>query len=370
MSETELVVIEQSTALEVFSAGGTDAIVQKIREKVMNVVSDVSTAKGRSEIASRAQKVRSSKVYIDNARKDLKKDLKTQVDAIDGEGKVAREALEKLVIEVMEPLQAWRDAEAKRVKELGERLDKFTYTFELFQHQDIGGLENYLAWANSVEIDDSWQELKGKAVEAKPIFIEKLTARLNDLKAKEADRLKLIQLQKEADERKQKEREEKIAADAKAEAEAKTKAIEAKAKADAEKAEREKQEAIKREEAAKQAAIDAKKKAEADKIQAAKDAEARAKAASDKAEADKKQAAINAELAKEVAIEKERQRVADEQAAAEKAAAKKAANTAHQKKINRAALADFEKNGIDEATAKKVIEAIARKKISYITINY
>lgn len=370
MSNEELIVLKDVTSLEVFSPGGTDKLIQIIRKKVMNIVPDVSTAKGRSEIASRAQKIRSSKVVVENARKAVKKDAKDIVDAIDAEGKIAREALDKMIIEVMEPLQTWRDNEAGRIVDLKERLNKFTYTFELFLHQDIQSIKGYIRWANEEEIDDSWQEFKEQAAAAKPIFIEALTTQLNKMIKEAEAEAELERLQKAEAERKQKEREEKIALDAAAAAEAETKAIAAKAKADAKKAEEdaaqaaaeaevarlsaeaEKQAVIKRAEKDKSAAIEHEKQQKSEYVK-------REEEARKQAEADKK-----------AAIEAERKKVADIKEAEEKAAAKKAANKKHRKAVNEAALKSFIDIGIGEETAKKVINAIHGNKINHITINY
>jgi len=319
----ELTVLENLNAVEVFVAGGTDSILQAIREEVMNEVPDVSTAKGRKEIASRAAKVGKSKVFIIKQADNLKEKLKAQLKPITLETTKVENVLSALRKEVREPLTIWEDAEKQRIITLKERLTAFDFSVDLFIGWTTDQVQFHFDTVEITPLDDTWQEFKGDAEIAKPVFIEKLTSYLNELKAKEADRLKLIKFEKENAERKQKEREEKLVADAKAEAEAETAA------------------AIEREAAAK-------KKAAEDAI-----------VAEAKADWDKKEA-----------IEAERKRIADEQQAIEKAAAKKSANRAHQKKINVAALADFVKIGIDDATAKKIIEAIARKKISNITINY
>ena len=49
---------------------------------------------------------------------------------------------------------------------------------------------------------------------------------------------------------------------------------------------------------------------------------------------------------------------------------RKAANKNHQRRINREVLEDLVINAIDEATAKCLIEMIAKNQISHLTINY
>jgi len=391
----ELLVLQdvQEMAVKIFAPNGTDKIVQAIREKVMNVVSDTSTAKGRSEIASRAQKVRKSKVVIENAKKDLTRDLKAQTKAIDAEGKIAKDALDKIIEEVMEPLQAWRDAEAERVVKLKERLNNLSIPIELTQYSATSAeIKASIDKIISVKIDDTWQELKDQAISLKEESYNKLLDLFADADSREKQQAELERLKKEEAERKQKEREEQIAKDAAAKAEA------ARVKAEADK-----KAAIAREEATKkQAAIDA-EAAEAREKQGIEGAKNRLKAAQAKAaedqkkaeakvEADKKQALIDAEEQRQfdlfnaeedkkaalkkaeddanAAIEAERLRVANEQAATDKKAAKKAANTKHQGTINNAALKDLIKLGIEEEKAKEIIRAIARNLIANITINY
>lgn len=65
MSEvTDLVVIERANALTVFkSADQIEEILAKVEREVMSFVPDVTTAKGRKEIASLAYRVSQTKSY-------------------------------------------------------------------------------------------------------------------------------------------------------------------------------------------------------------------------------------------------------------------------------------------------------------------
>lgn len=337
----ELAVLENLNAVEVFVAGGTDKLLQAIRDEVINDIPDTTTVKGRTEIASRAYKVAKSSVAIDKLGKELADKLNAQLKPINTERKKSKDTLAALKNEVREPLTIWEDAEKERVEKLKARLAILDFSIDVFESLSIESVKATLDSAKITPIDDTWQEFKGDAEIAKPIFIERLTDHLNELKVKESDRLKLVQLQKEEAERKQKEREAQIAKDAAAEAEARAAAAIAR-----------------EEEAKKQAARD---------VEAAK---ARENQAAIKAEYDKKQAVINAGIAKDIAIEKERKRITDEQEAIEKAAEKKAANKEHRKIINLSAMEGFNKKGIDEEMAKKIITAIAKGQIPFITINY
>jgi hypothetical protein len=99
------------------------------------------------------------------------------------------------------------------------------------------------------------------------------------------------------------------------------------------------------------------------------------------AEQDKIDALVKAEreasAREQAAIEQERQRQERERAAAEAeqqrvdaVAAKKAAGVAHQKRVNNDIAARLVAHGIDEASAKLVITAAARKELGALVINY
>lgn len=330
----ELAVLENVNAVEVFVAGGTDKILQAIRDEVINDIPDTTTAKGRAEIASRAHKVAKSKVAIDKLGKELADKLNAQLKPINAERKKSKDTLEALKNEVREPLTIWEDAEKQRIITLKERLTDFDFSIDLFVGWTIDQVQFHFDTVAMTPIDETWQEFKSDAEIAKPIFIEKLTAYLAELVEKKKQEDELRKLQEEKAERERLEREEAIRKEATAKAEQEAKA------------------AIKKAEQDKQDLID---KAARDKAQFAEQ---------------KKQAEINAKIAQEKAIEAERQRVLKEQEEEEKKAAKKAANVAHQKRINRAAMAEFVKLGLTEDQCKIVITAIAKHQIPSISINY
>jgi hypothetical protein len=137
---------------------------------------------------------------------------------------------------------------------------------------------------------------------------------------------------------------------------------------------REKAIAIKEAEMAKQEEERKEKEEAEEKV---KQAEKEKKEAIEKAEREKQQAIEAEQLkAKEEAERVEAERIRKEREEKERAEAerikaeRKASNVAHQRKFNRESLEAFGKNGVDEDTAKKVIELIAKGLIDHITINY
>lgn len=117
MSEvTDLVVIEKSRAMTVFTNNEQlDPIIEKIEKEARSLVPDVSTKKGRDAIASMAHKVARSKMYIDNAGKDLVAELKALPKQIDESRRIVRERLDALKDEVRRPLTEW-EADQERIK--------------------------------------------------------------------------------------------------------------------------------------------------------------------------------------------------------------------------------------------------------------
>ncbi|WP_161622936.1 hypothetical protein [Enterobacter roggenkampii] len=132
----------------------------------------------------------------------------------------------------------------------------------------------------------------------------------------------------------------------------------------AEQAQREHEERIKRE-AAEQARRDAEAKHKAE-IEAAARREAEEKARAEAAEREKA-AAVEAERLK--ARQAEEKRLAEEKRIADEAASR-AANIAHQKRINNEAKEDFVKGGIPEEFARKAVELLARRQVRNSSINY
>lgn len=87
MSESSLIPVESVNGIELFTgAGKLDELLAKIRQETATIVPDVSTDKGRKEIASIAYKVARSKTVIDDAGKTLVGEWKTKSAAVRAEG--------------------------------------------------------------------------------------------------------------------------------------------------------------------------------------------------------------------------------------------------------------------------------------------
>ena len=70
-TQAQLVVIEPTTAVALFTEGqGVAELLADIRQKATSLVPDITTAKGRKEIASIAHAVARTKTYLDGLGKE------------------------------------------------------------------------------------------------------------------------------------------------------------------------------------------------------------------------------------------------------------------------------------------------------------
>lgn len=129
-----------TNAVELFSGPKLDELLAQIRAETATIVPDLTTKKGRDEIASTAYKVARSKAAIDEAGKELVSEWKAKSAGVDAARKKARDYLDALRDEVRKPLDDWQaeqerierekidaerraaaEAEAKRIAEIEER---------------------------------------------------------------------------------------------------------------------------------------------------------------------------------------------------------------------------------------------------------
>ena len=310
----ELVVIEQATALDLFTAPEkVNQMLERIKslaeEERKELDSDLSVVKNRKAFASLAYKVTQTKTAIDKAGKLVVDDLKELPKKVDAARKLFRDELDSLSDGIRKPLTEWEAQE--KAREEAEALKK------------------------QIEIDHE------EALQMNELF---------DLRKAEEERKRIA---REEEMKRQAAEQARLEAERKAQQEIEASAKrEREAKEAAERAEREKQEAIQR---AEQAAKEAKEKAERD-----------AEEAQERAEREK-QLAIEAERKK--AQEAEQARLAEEERKRQEEA-KRQADKEHQKAINNQAMQDLIDAGIPEECAKNCIIAIAKNLVSNVKIHY
>lgn len=310
----ELVVIEQATALDLFTAPEkVNQMLEHIKslaeEERKELDSDLSVVKNRKAFASLAYKVAQTKTYIDKEGKAVVDKLKELPKKVDASRKIFRDELDALSTDIRKPLTEWEAQE--KAREEAEALKK----------QIEADHEEALQMNELFDLRKAEEE-------------RKRIAREEEMKRQAAEKARL-EAEREA--------QQEIEAAAKREREAKEAA---------ERAEREKQEAIQR---AEQAAKEAKEKAERD-----------AKEAQERAEREK-QLAIERERKK--AQEAEQARLAEEERKRQEEA-KRQADKEHQKAINNQAMQDLIDAGIPEECAKNCIIAIAKNLVSNVKIHY
>ncbi|WP_272675857.1 hypothetical protein [Providencia sp. PROV021] len=317
----ELVVIEKSTALEVFkSSDSVEDIIRKVEQEVNSFIPDVSTAKGRKEIASLAYKVAQSKTYLDGLGKDLVAELKEIPKLIDANRRTVRERFDTLRDKVRQPLTEW-EAEQERIE----------------------AEKQMLAWhEEALEMNAAFDKELAERIESDHeialLMNEKFDRDLAETKA-EAERQRIAheeELKKQAAEQARLEAEQKAQQEIEAAAQREREAKEAQ-----ERAEREKQEAIQR-------------------------AEQEAKEAQERAEREK-QAAIEAERKKQADIEAAR--LAEEERKRQEDA-KRQEDKEHRRVFNQEALKALVSNGFDEKLATEFIKLVASNQIPHMTMNY
>ncbi|MEQ5184377.1 cell envelope biogenesis protein TolA [Providencia alcalifaciens] len=310
----ELVVIEQATALDLFTAPEkANQMLAHIKtlaeEEQKELDSDLSVAKNRKAFASLAYKVTQTKTAIDKAGKLVVDDLKELPKKVDAARKLFRDELDSLSNGIRKPLTEWEEQE--KAREEAEALKK------------------------QIEIDHE------EALQMNELF---------DLRKAEEERQRIA---REEEMKRQAAEQARIAAERKAQQEIEAAVQrEREAKEAAERAEREKQEAIQR---AEQAAKEAKEKAERD-----------AKEAQERTEREK-QAAIEAERKK--ALEAEQARLAEEERKRQEDA-KRQEDKEHRRKYNQETLQALVSNGFDEKSATEFIKLVASNQVPHMTMNY
>ena len=343
---TALVTLQPENALTLFTAGtGLESLLTDIRKQASSLVPDLTTAKGRKEIASVAYAVAQTKTYLDGIGKALTDEYKEIPKKIDATRKQIRDELDKLKDEVRAPLTAYEEAEANRVAALQQRLNRIAELGNQPANSPGATAEQLAAWLAELEgtvIDDSWQEKQTEAGVAKEAAIIKVKQALSARQEYEAQQAELERLRQEQAKRDQEERERQIAEDAR--------------KQEAERQLQERAESQRREQQAKEREEQARRDAEL--------AEQRRVEAEANAQRQAEEAAARA-------AEQERQRIAEQQKAEQEEAARRAADIEHRRTINASAVtAIMLAADVDPEQARLVVEAIARGKIPNVSISY
>lgn len=343
---TDLVPLSAINLPALFQGDGLDDLIEKIEKEVRGYVPDLSTDKGRKDVASLAYKVARSKTALDDAGKDLVSDIKQRAQAIDKHRKLIRDRLDALKDEVRRPLTEWEDAEKSRVQAHRDRIAEMNEAAA--RTHDASGValtasdyREVISRLEAVAMGEQWEEFAAEAARVRDGAIAVARRRLNEREQHEAEQAELARLRREQEDRAKREREEAIARDA------------------ADRALATEREAVRKRETEAETARDAER-------QAAKQRETELQLAAERAERARLQAIEDARATterKEREAEDARRRDAEDQA-------RRDADVEHRRRFNGEALAAMTAGGIDEHAAKLCVKLIAAGKVPNIFIRY
>jgi colicin import membrane protein len=94
IEQLELMVMDAQNAVQIFTGGGMNAILDSIEAKVKAILLDPSTAAGREEIRSVAYRVARTKVALDNEGKRLTEGWREATKKVNEERKKSTERLD------------------------------------------------------------------------------------------------------------------------------------------------------------------------------------------------------------------------------------------------------------------------------------
>lgn len=324
----------------------------RVKEEIAGFKPDISTVKGRGEIAKLAYKVTRSKTAIDAAGKKLNEEARAKINSVDAQRRKIRDELDALAEEVRRPLTEWEEAEKQRVDAIDQCFAIMTDLSAVSPSDTSEEIRRRFNELSEVEIDsDVFRERTREAVDYRQATLDSLSTGLDRALKWEADQAELARLRAEQEAREIADREraeqERIAKEA-AEREARERAEhEANVKRQAEAAERAQKEAAERERiAVGNARLEAEKAAQAERERVEREAAERVA----KAEAEANR--IKEQLARE---DRERAEHIERTKREEEA---RQADRARQSKVmaeTKTAIMDL---GADEDTAKKIVLAI------------
>jgi len=251
----ELIKKESVTPAVFFMDTNSLPLLEDMKTKAKDFTPDLSTDKGRKEIASRAAQVASAKVWLDDLGKNLVADKKAEIGKVDSARKMIRDSLVYLKAEIRDPLTVYET----QMKEI--------------QAKALALAEYLKDWDEAVGMDDLFErERKVKEQEAE----------IQKERDEQAKKEREVFLQKQAADQAKKEVEEKAE---KEKQELRDKETNARIAAD--RAEREKEEAIANAEKEKKEAVEAEKRRAAEEKRLADEVEVQNQKEADRKAADK-----------------------------------------------------------------------------------
>lgn len=168
---------------------GLDPLIERIAAEVRAHVPDLTTAKGRDAIKSLAYKVARSKTTLDEAGKQLTDEQRKAIATVDAARRKMRDALDALRDEARKPLDDWEAAEATRIQNIKNRIERLTNAAP--SEESTEAFAELISRVEAVNPEDgTWGEFLMDAVRAKDTTLRRLrdAAELHRLRAEAAAR--------------------------------------------------------------------------------------------------------------------------------------------------------------------------------------
>ena len=337
----------EENALQVYSApNGLDPYLALIRAELDGFIPNVTTKKGRAEIASIAAKVAKSKTALDGIGKELVARLKDVPKKIDGERKRMRDTLDAWKDEVRKPLTDWEEAEQARVANHEYGIEWFRLRADENSDLDAAELAGSIAEVEARSVGPAWEEFEAEAHRIKARALESLKAALATRQKYDDEQAELACLRQAVEA-------ERVRAANEQQAQRNADAL--------------------RIQQAEQATRDAEareQQAEANRVAAEQRAEQERIAAAQRASEERQQAEVRQQQAADQARQEEQdrqQRAADEEARQQQA---RQADTANKVKVLGEAKTAIMELGVSEPIAKCIVLKIARGEVPNVTIKF
>lgn len=187
---------------------------QRIKREVETFVPDLSSDKGRKEVASMSFKVTKAKTALDAAGKTLTEDARKQIDKVNAARRTIWDQLDTLAKEVRKPLTEWEEREAKRVERCEGVIRLLRAQAVVSFNETADDVRGRLASVRATPIEeDEFLDFHTIAISLKATALEALEAAVIRLTQEEADRAELERLRAENAAREQREAEARDAAE-------------------------------------------------------------------------------------------------------------------------------------------------------------
>jgi hypothetical protein len=208
-TSTDLVIVEaQQRAVAIFTDEKQySEFYERVKKSVADFVPDVTTDKGRREIASVAFRVTKAKTTLDKAGFALTEEWRKKTAAVNASRKKMTTELDALAAEVRRPLTEWEEREAERQRKVEGELARFRNAGVVADDETAADVERRGRELHAEQLDpELYQDRLDEAAEAKAAAVQVLARAMHRLRQEEADRAELERLRREAAEREEAER--------------------------------------------------------------------------------------------------------------------------------------------------------------------